>query len=993
MNRPALRVLLAAISVAIAAPTIADAAARRSIDDVFTQLDATQPRAERRAGRLAAADAPPPDAGDPAVLASFYQRRAEAAAALGRAQQRVDDLETALSFAERVNVPTWQSGERLSLLSQLASAWSTVHYRKSIAYAERVLAYPRVGTGYVIGENTRLANTHTSLGDFQAAGRYLARAEEALEKAKSGPDWERSGASWRTQVDFARGFRLRYQGKYAEAEAAFRSASARRSASQQAALRNLALAMQRQGRLDEAEVVARDCLRQALAQSGRDSLDVVNILRVLAIILGEQGRHAEAVALADRAVRIADEIGIARTAFASVWAWQVLGASQVDAGQYRDGADTFAALSREYARDPQVLGTVAQSGRAWGYALIRIGRAEEAARILRGAVDRSSRTLGASHIETAFDRGYLGMALVEMGQFDEALREMRASLDAIAGADGSQLDYVRRSARATARLGQIATAYIDLLARVRGSETERRSGIEAASESFRASDLLRGQVVQQALIAAAARVATDSPELAALVRQQQDLAQEEDALYALLLEQLSLPLEQQPVVEIERARVRVARIGEERTATNQRIEKSFPSYANFVNPRPPTVERAREALGDVEALVTFVTTPDKTFVWAVPKSGPVAFVEAPLGAREMANRVNRLRSALDPSMMRGTRLPDFDVVVAAALYDDLVKPVEGTVSKAKTLFVVTGGSLAQLPLSLLVDRIPDAASGNARYLDAGWLAHRYAVAQLPSVNALLTLRAGKPNSRARKAFTGFGDPQFTVPAALTAQGSEEGILAWQSYNRLAPLPDTRPEILAIARALGADVEQDVFLGAQATKAAVQAQGVGESRVIAFATHGLLPGDLPGLTQPALALSPAVSTLKGHEGPQSAMLTLEDVLRLKLNADWVVLSACNTAAGDGIGAEAVSGLGRAFFYAGSRALLVTHWPVETVSARLLVSALFDLYAADPAMTRVEALRLAMLRVMKDSPGGRAGGIASYAHPMFWAPYALIGDGGR
>lgn len=76
----------------------------------------------------------------------------------------------------------------------------------------------------------------------------------------------------------------------------------------------------------------------------------------------------------------------------------------------------------------------------------------------------------------------------------------------------------------------------------------------------------------------------------------------------------------------------------------------------------------------------------------------------------------------------------------------------------------------------------------------------------------------------------------------------------------------------------------------------------------------------------------------------------EILGLKLNADWVVLSACNTAAADGAGAEAVSGLGRAFFYAGARALLVSNWPVETTSAKALTTNLFKRQAKDPALTR-------------------------------------------
>lgn len=118
----------------------------------------------------------------------------------------------------------------------------------------------------------------------------------------------------------------------------------------------------------------------------------------------------------------------------------------------------------------------------------------------------------------------------------------------------------------------------------------------------------------------------------------------------------------------------------------------------------------------------------------------------------------------------------------------------------------------------------------------------------------------------------------------------------------------------------------------------------------FATQGLVSGDLDGLTQPAFALSnPAVVG-----GSGDGQLRMDDVLGLKLKADWVVLSACNTAAADGAGSEAVSGRGRAFFYAGTRALLATPWAVETESAQQLTTELFARQTKSPALSRAEAL---------------------------------------
>jgi CHAT domain-containing protein len=157
------------------------------------------------------------------------------------------------------------------------------------------------------------------------------------------------------------------------------------------------------------------------------------------------------------------------------------------------------------------------------------------------------------------------------------------------------------------------------------------------------------------------------------------------------------------------------------------------------------------------------------------------------------------------------------------------------------------------------------------------------------------------------------------------------------------------------------------------------------RFVMFATHGLVPGELDGLTQPALALAAPSAADANDDG----LLTMEEVLRLRLDADWVVLSACNTAAGNGEGAEAISGLGRAFFYAGARALLVTSWPVETTSARLLTTDVFARQTRDPRLDRATALRQSMLALI----GGTAeGGAFGYAHPIFWAPFLLVGDGG-
>lgn len=205
------------------------------------------------------------------------------------------------------------------------------------------------------------------------------------------------------------------------------------------------------------------------------------------------------------------------------------------------------------------------------------------------------------------------------------------------------------------------------------------------------------------------------------------------------------------------------------------------------------------------------------------------------------------------------------------------------------------------------------------------------------------------------------------------------------YGEIPPLPDTRDELRAIAGTLRANEATDLKFGAAATResvlAASQSGLLARKRVVAFATHGLMADDLPHLTQPALALA---ATGKEAEDPLAPLLTLDDVMSLRLNADWVLLSACNTAASDGSAAEALSGLARGFFFAGARSILATYWAVESESAKLLTAATFAHYVANVTARKSESLRQAMLGVMAKP---------DFDHPAFWAAYALVGDGGR
>jgi CHAT domain-containing protein len=179
--------------------------------------------------------------------------------------------------------------------------------------------------------------------------------------------------------------------------------------------------------------------------------------------------------------------------------------------------------------------------------------------------------------------------------------------------------------------------------------------------------------------------------------------------------------------------------------------------------------------------------------------------------------------------------------------------------------------------------------------------------------------------------------------------------------------------------LGGDAAS-VVTGADATEARVKAADLAQHRVVAFATHGVLPGELHCQSEPGLALTPPATASVADDG----LLDASEIAQLRLDADWVLLSACNTAGADGrLGGESLSGLARAFFYAGARAVLVSHWAVASRPTEALTTGALGAYARDPAIGRAEALRRAQMALA---------GQPATSHPAFWAPFVLVGDGG-
>lgn len=551
-------------------------------------------------------------------------------------------------------------------------------------------------------------------------------------------------------------------------------------------------------------------------------------------------------------------------------------------------------------------------------------------------------------------------------------------------------DYLENTGYRKERREDVFAAYLEALSGTQGEDVTQAMG---------AADWVRGSGVQEALGDAAVRASASTPALADVVRLEQDAKNEVAGLRRYLSGEAGSASSPQPVMAAQ-MRERIAGLERERLKLQAEIKLKFPDYEKLVHPAPPSVSEVAQQLEVHQALLMLLPTTDAVYVWAVTADRPAAFARVELKEEQVKALVARLRHQFDFATGAGTQ---YDSAAAFALYDKLLAPLSAAWQGKSQLIIAAGGALSQLPFAVLQTQ-PNGGFG----ANAPWLIRQTAIAQVPSLSSWLSIKAIAKSQSASAPLMAWGDPLFALNQPAATPGGSNAArsitltrAAWLAdlsnpqtttaassalqYADIPPLPDTRGELLEIAQALKANVDQDVVLGQSATRNSVlEASRTGllaTKRVIAFATHGLMAGDLPNLTQPALAMA-ATGTESSH--PLAPLLTLEDVLTLKLNADWVVLSACNTAAADGKGEESLSGLARGFFYAGSRSLLVTHWAVESESAKLLTTATLAHYAANPQAPKAESLRQAMLSVMA---------MPQYQHPAYWAPYALVGDGGR
>jgi CHAT domain-containing protein/TolA-binding protein len=873
-----------------------------------------------------------------------------------------------------------------------------------------------------------IINAELALGDIEEANRLLGQAEAI---AAHQPKLQ-------SEIDYARALVLSRDGRLRDAQATLGELIQRGDNELLGAhaLLQLSNVLVARGLFVEAEPVTRSAIDAYGRLLSANHPIAARALHNLALIYEALGRGSDAAKIYDRAIAIETAAFGSNSAQAQATnierAWLDINQKALASGERR-ARETLRAL------DPNIRA----NRRYLGFAHIILGilanakkRPDEARREFEQGIALVGEAVGVDSPDLYLSLTELGILETESGNFAAAeialahaikilerdvavvpwkLPRALAALAELSMRTGNREKALELIRRATAmlldRLDQGAGELSGLkeneqraardtyavharIAWELSRDSSRSDGSELIAESFAMAQAARSSSAARSINQMAARFSSAAGPLGALVRKRQDSIDQWRYFDRLLQERLAALSKDPSDISEAEIRRRLQKLREDIAELDRMIEQQFPGFANLMNPHPASAKAVQEILREGEAILAQLTTDRETFLWLVTKD-IIEIVRTPLTIAELELLVRGIRRTVEFSGTSLGEIKPFDAASAYKLYQGTVKPFADRLSGVKTLLVVPDGALQSVPLTVLLEAPTELGRNFESYRNAPWLIRRFAIVTLPSVQALIALRQTAQPSRAREAFLGIGNPSFAAGLAQSAnvkrsaaRGLNFGLLFGhgskvrrEEIARLVPLTETAEELSRLKSAIGGG---RIITGLQASERTLSNLPLSNYRILAFATHGLMAGDFVGLAEPAIALTPD----SDPNSPNDGLLTASKITQLHLDADLVLLSACNTADPEGKpGAEGLGGLAQAFFYAGARSLVVSHWAVDSDATVELTTGMFSRQQSDggAAITKSEALRRSSLQMIDEDKD------LYRAHPLFWAPFVVVGDG--
>jgi len=407
-------------------------------------------------------------------------------------------------------------------------------------------------------------------------------------------------------------------------------------------------------------------------------------------------------------------------------------------------------------------------------------------------------------------------------------------------------------------------------------------------------------------------------------------------------------------------------------------------------------EDIQNAILEKDALITMLVSDNRSYVWLVTKNG-IYKSESNLTTSQIEEHAIKLQKALDPKSNS-----KFPVVSASVLYDFLILPFKDKLEDIDRIIFSPDSYLSNIPFSILMDdkRSTSIQSKNIESITTlrgvgsihkitveqynnNWLLNEFAISIVPSVYSYLELakyKNKKIQHKAEGSFIGIGNPVLSGSSntinggKLASYGDVRGSIS-RSLADLSPLPDTEDELREISLFFN---NSKIVTQNEATERKIRNMDLSRFQVVSFATHALVSNEINNILEPSLVLTPVDSNNPNNDG----LLTTSEVSELDLDADIVLLSACNTASSFGeSNSQGLSGLANSFFNAGAKSLLVSYWSVISESAVDITTRIFK--PSNNGRSYAHKHRNAVLDLLQNSKD------IYKLHPSYWAPFAVIG----
>ncbi len=436
----------------------------------------------------------------------------------------------------------------------------------------------------------------------------------------------------------------------------------------------------------------------------------------------------------------------------------------------------------------------------------------------------------------------------------------------------------------------------------------------------------------------------------------------------------------------------LVRLRGERDEITEKIRKASPRLAALRQPQPLALDAARKVLDRGTLALSYSVGKERTILFAVTREGGLRVEVLPLGKERLRADVERfLELVRQPAAISDPSDPSGPSGLALPLYRALIGPVADLVERSERVLILPDGPLHRLPFGALVRDTGSPASGRGSFLTE-WKPLHTAL----SLTVYGTLRSSLRSSETAAEAAGtpqlvaFADPRYPKSLAPREEVREpiRRALALRGFD-WAPLPYSRREVERIAESYPGT---RLYLGEGATEE--QAKSVGRGvRILHFATHGYIDDRTPLDSALVLTIPDELPPGRGISSRDNGLLQVWEIFEsVRLDADLVVLSACESGLGRELSGEGMIGLTRAFQYAGARSVVASLWSVsDQVTGELMVR--FYRHRAAGLATD-EALRKAQMELIREpvritTASGEPMEMDASA-PFFWAAFQLFGD---